>query len=561
MPQFFDRNNLTEAQRARWDSAMVEYVRVQEFNIDHEIEAMSIDEQDELLKSFRRNVPGDTRSLREHLKMWRGIMGGSAGDSKSALFARLLDGKDALPFPPPTLYSYPWYAVVEEAGHFHVSIGGIPTMGGQMKGTGGAKGECALGINQCAWAVISMNDAARRLMALQDSLTATARPEKEGSFYRRYEWSQDLLNSVLDAYAAKPEFIVRHGPWAEYRLHIGRGELIAQRGYIKDSIAKIEGRITEGFSSCGNVFDANYLYLNAKFGEITSKGEHPLERLEKAKARLAQLEAVKPVDGFPGVDRLFIDQQMADLEKDVADYESDPTRTDFIKLTFDDWVLEKAFIKAPFTAIEVQRLNEWQTQTAGMPVHPFTCGNRGDGNHGDEGGDKGVLIATEAGWVCPYCDATQDWAHAAMVECQPKLVGFQGALGAMFASCAHQALKRWLPAYRELAATGARGADVMVECLLRRQKELECEPDQARQQSVTEAAKSLYSHLAAPAGVLSVMAWYAEEVPSLRVWVDGNHPYRWDGIPSHWQGYRVIIEEASIARASGVSGMMAEADR
>jgi hypothetical protein len=74
-------------------------------------------------------------------------------------------------------------------------------------------------------------------------------------------------------------------------------------------------------------------------------------------------------------------------------------------------------IQAPFTAAQVRGLNEYQTGTAfGMHMHPFTCAERGDGQHGEEGGDTGVLIATAEGWVCPWCDYTQDWAHGFMAN-------------------------------------------------------------------------------------------------------------------------------------------------
>lgn len=74
-------------------------------------------------------------------------------------------------------------------------------------------------------------------------------------------------------------------------------------------------------------------------------------------------------------------------------------------------------IQAPFTATQVRGLNEYQTGTAfGMRMHPFTCAERGDGHHGEEGGDTGVLIATYEGWVCPSCDYTQDWAHGFMAN-------------------------------------------------------------------------------------------------------------------------------------------------
>lgn len=73
------------------------------------------------------------------------------------------------------------------------------------------------------------------------------------------------------------------------------------------------------------------------------------------------------------------------------------------------------FVEAPFSDEQIQLLNEFQTGTGkSFPGHPFTCRDRGDGRHGDEGGDTGVLIATPDGWVCPHCDYTQAWAHAGM---------------------------------------------------------------------------------------------------------------------------------------------------
>lgn len=60
-----------------------------------------------------------------------------------------------------------------------------------------------------------------------------------------------------------------------------------------------------------------------------------------------------------------------------------------------------------FTPDEVKSLNGYQEARY---FHPFTCGsgNRTDEHHLDR---EGVLVATEDGWKCPYCDYTQDWAH------------------------------------------------------------------------------------------------------------------------------------------------------
>lgn len=71
-----------------------------------------------------------------------------------------------------------------------------------------------------------------------------------------------------------------------------------------------------------------------------------------------------------------------------------------------------AQIKAPWTLEQVAALNRWQSNDH---VHPFTCGsgNRKDERHMDK---EGVLLATASGWVCPYCDYRQDWAHDFMLD-------------------------------------------------------------------------------------------------------------------------------------------------
>lgn len=60
-------------------------------------------------------------------------------------------------------------------------------------------------------------------------------------------------------------------------------------------------------------------------------------------------------------------------------------------------------MKAPWTTQQVEELN--YLQQCGM-VHPYTCANRSDARHTD---GEGVLVATENGWICPYCDYKQNW--------------------------------------------------------------------------------------------------------------------------------------------------------
>ena len=65
-----------------------------------------------------------------------------------------------------------------------------------------------------------------------------------------------------------------------------------------------------------------------------------------------------------------------------------------------------------FTPDEVKSLNEYQQARV---MHPFTCasGNRCDEKHLD---GEGILVATEDGWICSYCDYKQDWAHGFMKD-------------------------------------------------------------------------------------------------------------------------------------------------
>jgi hypothetical protein len=147
-------------------------------------------------------------------------------------------------------------------------------------------------------------------------------------------------------------------------------------------------------------------------------------------------------------------------------------------------------ITAPFSSAQVQVLNERQVHVDGsMPIHPFICPNRGEGitydtagsadfsgaTHGTEGGDRGILIATETAWVCPHCSYRQDWAHAAMAE-RPVPVGeiFKDfpTIADIYGAVRPEVLDQRIDHYRALAAQGRPGAVVMWFCLERRRMAL-----------------------------------------------------------------------------------------
>lgn len=78
-----------------------------------------------------------------------------------------------------------------------------------------------------------------------------------------------------------------------------------------------------------------------------------------------------------------------------------------------------------FTPEQVEKLA--YNQTAGT-LHPFTCPNRGDGKHTEAYGDRGALVATVRGWICPFCDYTQDWAHSFMLDAKHLPIALRSSL-------------------------------------------------------------------------------------------------------------------------------------
>jgi hypothetical protein len=73
-------------------------------------------------------------------------------------------------------------------------------------------------------------------------------------------------------------------------------------------------------------------------------------------------------------------------------------------------------IDAPWTQEEVDALNRYQQERW---MHPFTCGSgrRTDKDHLD---GEGILLATLDGWICPFCDYRQNWAHEFMFQGPPE---------------------------------------------------------------------------------------------------------------------------------------------
>ncbi len=263
MPQFFDPDDLTDEQKLNWDWASEEYRRVQELTFEHRFGALSPEDIGALLNRFE--IPGgDPEILRARLQEFWNASGG-AGHPKSALFARLLDGKQALPAPPPTSYSYPWYECIEGRGPFDVQVAlppdpaSLPTAP-SLVGTGQLP---TILINHCPWVIRGHNAAAAQLLDLESVINTAP---------GHAVWNRDRYRAVLAAYQAGPEFTVQFEQWPRYLLGIGRCTSTASKSSVrKESAALAASDFTSGFAPHG-ALDAWILRMNPEFQQ-DSPGE------------------------------------------------------------------------------------------------------------------------------------------------------------------------------------------------------------------------------------------------------------------------------------------------
>lgn len=170
---------LAPEQRQRYEWALAEYARIQERNN----------------KAGPNTIPGVSPLLNHY------------PGPKSALFARLLSGKQPLPHPPPTCFSYPWYSLIDEGFSDNVSIDGFSA----------GLGKPGVIINHGLWTIVGNNPAAERLMQAASKLNKSRLP-----VLSREESA--IISGLL---AAGPEWVVRSGRNPEFRMFMTR---VTRRG-------------------------------------------------------------------------------------------------------------------------------------------------------------------------------------------------------------------------------------------------------------------------------------------------------------------------------------------
>lgn len=275
MPIFFDADDLTDEQRSRYDWAVQEYRRIQCEN--------------------QARSEASTVAAMQH----------SIGP-QSALFARLLDGQPALPYPPPTSNDYPWYDIVEKPGQYQVSITApwtsIPGKQHDNRDDG-----ARIVLNQCSWTVVRANESGSVFL---DFLKLVRDPRQVPEHARL---------SLLAALARQPEIFVTFGQWGEFRLFLGR---IIRRG--KRQVA-----------------------VNSRFDIVTLDGGNPeiVKVLQQGAALRAKSDATLAMIARNRQDKaetpLSALEQITLTSESAIAFSEDPQEDDLVEFDCDGWVLER----------------------------------------------------------------------------------------------------------------------------------------------------------------------------------------------------------------------------
>lgn len=336
MPNFFNPSELTVLQKARWDVAVAEYQRVQAGNAVYRFEHLTAEER---AWHEERGATTDD-AIKAELKRFSELMGNPPGHPKSALFARLLNGQEALPFPPPRSYSYPWYSVIEKEGWHRVHVEAHSSNREEVRNQGFSR---TLSLNQCGWNIKSLNGPAQTLLTLNAHLCDCAKSRPENPDEKFFDWSGGLLDEVKDAYAFGPEFIVQYGSWPEFRLFVGQKQCdtAAQHG-VRHFAKEDSGKAVLLHGRVWSVFDLHALGFNKRIGKTLRSGAHPKNRLQEAHARYDRLVRQNQGESLEGMlDHALMDQQIQALQDEVLKFEADPTREDWVEIFLDLWYLEK----------------------------------------------------------------------------------------------------------------------------------------------------------------------------------------------------------------------------
>lgn len=144
-----------------------------------------------------------------------------AGHPKSALFARLLGGKEALPYPPPKLGGYPNYLLIENPGPHAIKL---ETQSIIQSGMHQTEVKGGIFIEDSLWTICYQSEAASKLIGILKN-------NIDGQSFNTLSPNAELYKRLKNCLKENPEWIVRFGEWPEYRLYMGRTITSASKGY------------------------------------------------------------------------------------------------------------------------------------------------------------------------------------------------------------------------------------------------------------------------------------------------------------------------------------------
>jgi hypothetical protein len=181
--------NLTPEQDSRWESAIAEYTRITDEIVERQWASLSPEKQEQF-------------GGKETIRWFSGI--NPPGHKKSALFRRLLNGTAALPFIPPTRYSYPWYAPFDRPDQTHDVIDVIAS--GKKESHGHTRQGNWLLVDQTYWDTIWANP-----------------PAISSAKWGDIDWGGgEALATDQDINNEKPVFLIKYGAAPLCRLTTGR---------------------------------------------------------------------------------------------------------------------------------------------------------------------------------------------------------------------------------------------------------------------------------------------------------------------------------------------------
>lgn len=294
----------------------------------------AVDEGCETVQRVRQalNVYDETMTSNIHGKAEVPAMGLSRHfyhpGPQSALFARLLAGREPLSFPPPTSFSDPWYALIEEPGPHVLSSVSSAILAAEYQSRIHESG-CFqhIQLDQCIWGIVSANEAAEELLEI-DQRFASRATDTEPAL-------APFWVSIQAAYAKQPEFLVRYGQWPTFRMRVGRFKTTARRDHVLKAIA-VGGRI----ESIYGPLDLSALDLNARMGEKVCHFDLPAHCAKKRRRPVAPNQENGGAEDF--IEVRLVDPGQGNNQQAIEKYQADPSAYDFVAFEVDAWVLETA---------------------------------------------------------------------------------------------------------------------------------------------------------------------------------------------------------------------------